>query len=218
MKTAKFTLLLVLCLATLTAAQETIAAKPEASASSVTLGIVLDCSGSQRLQLDRMLSAVKQISETLNERDQAFLVRFVDAAKISVVQELTNNKDEIVDAADGLYIEGGSTAVIDAVYISARYLSKNDNTEGAQRALLLISDGDDSGSGKKLDETVLLLKENQIKVFAIGISDLKVSSKVLDRFTKETGGRTFLPRTTAELSNAINSIAKLMRGGSATIK
>ena len=212
MRIAKVTLLLVLCLATLTAAQESTTARPEATGNSVTLGIVLDCSGSQRLQLDHMLSAVKQISETLTENDRAFLVRFVDAAKISVVQELTSNRDEIVDAADSVYIEGGQTAVIDAVYVSAKYLAKNDNSAGSTRVFLLISDGDDRGSGKKLDDTVAFLKENQIKVFAIGISDLKVSSKVLDRFSKETGGKTFLPRTTVDLSNAIVSIAKLMRG------
>lgn len=218
MRIATVILLLVLCLASLTAAQDTTAVKPEASSTAITLGIILDCSGSQRLQLDHMLSAVKQISETLNEKDRAFLVRFVDAAKISVVQELTNNKAEIVDATDSLYIEGGSTAVIDAVYVSAKYLTKNDNADGSSRVFLLISDGEDSGSGKKIDDTIALLKENQIRVFAIGISDLKVSTKVLDRLTKETGGKTFLPRTTVDLSNTVVSIAKLMRGGIAATK
>ena len=199
-------------------AQETRPAAPTTPSDAVTLGILVDCSGTQRLQLENTLSAVKQLSETIGENDRAFVVRFVGANKFSIVQEFTNNKDEINDSGDGLYIEGGMTAIIDAVDRSARYLAKNEPNSTVNRAFVVISDGEDQGSGKKIEDTIALLKENQIKVFAIGISDLKVSTKLLDRFTKETGGKTFMPRTTAELSNAVITIAKLMRGAPAAAK
>jgi VWFA-related protein len=214
-RTAFLSLLLAVCLTPIIVAQEAKPDAPAASSDAVTLGILVDCSGTQRLQLENTLSAVKQLSETIGENDRAFVVRFVDAGKFSIVQEFTNNKSEINDSGDDLYIEGGMTAIIDAVDRSARYVKKNEPNLTANRAFVLISDGEDQGSGKKFEDTVALLKENQIKVFAIGISDLKVSTKLLDRFTKETGGRTFLPRTTAELSNAVITIAKLMRGGAA---
>lgn len=211
---AFFSLLLVVCLAAVLDAQDARTdPSPAPPSDSVTLGILVDCSGTQRLQLENILSAVKQLSETMTQGDRAFLVRFVDAGKFSIVQEFTNNKNEINESGDDLYIEGGMTAIIDAVDRSARYVKKNEPNLTSIRAFVLISDGEDQGSGKKIEDTITLLKENQIKVFAIGISDLKVSTKLLDRFTKETGGRTFLPRTTAELSNAVITIAKLMRGG-----
>jgi VWFA-related protein len=211
-RTAFLSLLLAVCLAPTVLAQETKPDIPAKPADAVTLGILVDCSGTQRLQLENTLSAVKQLSETIGENDRAFIVRFVDAGKFSIVQEFTNNKDEINDSGDGLYIEGGFTALIDAVDRSARYLKRNESNLPVNRAFVLISDGEDQGSGKKFEDTIALLKENQIKVFAIGISDLKVSTKLLDRFAKETGGRTFTPRTIAELSNAVITIAKLMRG------
>jgi len=217
-RTAFLSLLLMVYLMPIVVAQETRPAAPTTSSDAVTLGILVDCSGTQRLQLENTLSAVKQLSETIGENDRAFVVRFVGANKFSIVQEFTNNKDEINDSGDGLYIEGGMTAIIDAVDRSARYLAKNEPNSTANRAFVVISDGEDQGSGKKIEDTIALLKENQIKVFAIGISDLKVSTKLLDRFTKETGGKTFMPRTTAELSNAVITIAKLMRGAPAAAK
>ena len=214
-RTAFLSLLLVVCLTPLAAAQETKPNAPAVPSDSVTLGILVDCSGTQRLQLENTLSAVKQLSETVTENDRAFLVRFVDAGKFSIIQEFTNNKDEINDSGDGLYIEGGLAAIIDAVDRSARYVVKNEPNSTANRAFVLISDGEDQGSGKKIEDTINLLKENQIKVFAIGISDLKVSTKLLDRFARETGGKSFTPRTTVEMSNAVITIAKLMRGAAA---
>jgi VWFA-related protein len=188
--------------------------KPPSTESPLTVGILVDCSGSQRLQLDRTIGLVKQLSEAFGPEDQAFMVRFVDAAKISIVQEFTNQKSDLEDAAEGLYIEGGQTAILDAVDRSARYFAKNDPSNGtSSRALVLITDGEESGSGKRSDETVALLKDSQLKVYAIGLSDLKVSTKLLDKLTKETGGKLFTPRTTAEISNSVLEMIKLMRTG-----
>jgi VWFA-related protein len=218
MKSGILSLLLVVLLAAPCAAQDGTAATPTAPTNAVTLGILVDCSGSQRLQLDNMISAVKQIGETITESDRAFMVRFVDAGKISIVQEFTNNKAEIEETAESLFIEGGQTAIIDAVDRSARYVAKNDKDATGSRVFIVISDGEDRSSGKKADETIALLKENQIKVFAIGLADLKVSTKLLDKLAKETGGKAFMPRNTSELSNAVIAIAKIMRGAPNAVK
>jgi Mg-chelatase subunit ChlD len=185
--------------------------KAEPAANGVLVGIVVDCSGSQRLQLDRTIGMVKQIVNSLHENDRASIVRFVDSQKISVVQEFTSDKSELRDTADELYIEGGLTAIVDAVYFAAKYFSDEPAGSGTMRTMILISDGDDRNSAKRTDETVALLKSEQIRVFAIAISDLKVSTKLLDKLTKETGGKTFVPRTTAEVSNAVLEAVKSMR-------
>ena len=158
-----------------------------------------------------MVGLIKHIAEILGDDDEAFVVRFVDVQKISVVQEFTRNKTDIGDAAEGLYIEGGQTALVDAVDFAARYMADNKAGDGT-RSLVLITDGEDRSSSKRIEEAIALLKEKQIRVFAFGIADVKVSSKILDKFTKETGGRSFMPRTTSDLSNAVIELAKLMRG------
>ena len=177
----------------------------------VYIGIAVDCSGPQRLQLDRTIGAMKQIVAAMHGDDQAFVLKFIDAAKTSVVQDLTSAKPELNDAADALYVEAGRTAITDAVAGSVDYFEENKETSVGNRVLILITNGEDRGSIKKPEEVAALLKEHQVRVFAIAVSDLPVSTKLLDRFTKETGGKTFVPRVPADLSNAVSDIIKALR-------
>ena len=176
--------------------------------SAVSIGIVVDCSGTQRLQLDKTIAAIKQLTEAMRPGDEAFLVRFVDAQKITVTQDFTSDKGELQDAAEELYIEGGQTAVLDAVNFAARHFSENPSGgDGRARILILITDGgDDRKISERMDASLNLLKQEKIRVFAIGLSDLTVSTKILERFSKDTGGKTFLPRMTMDVSNAIVDI------------
>jgi VWFA-related protein len=202
--------LILLCLAASARAQ---APQTPAVSSPIYTGIVVDCSGSQRLQMDHVLSVIKQFVEAMQPGDEAFVVRFVDPAKTSVVQEFTGEKSDLIDAAEGLYVEAGQTSLFDAVDYSAKYLTKNKPaSDGGTRSIILISSGDDRWGAKSADDTLALLKEQQVRVYAIGLSDLKVSTKSLDEISKESVGKKYSPRTTADLSNAVIDIVKLMRG------
>jgi Mg-chelatase subunit ChlD len=174
-------------------------------------GIVVECTGTQRMQMDHIVSVIKQFTETMQVGDEAFLVRYVDPARTSVVQDLTKEKADINDAAEGLYVEGGQTSLFDAVEYAAQYLAKNKDAASGSQTLIVISSGEDKGD-RSIDGTLSLLKEKQIRVYAIGMSDLKVSPKSLDRLSRDTGGKSYLPRTTAELSNAVIDITKSMHG------
>jgi VWFA-related protein len=203
----------VLTLVCLVGAANAQSAPTAAAASAVYTGIVVDCSGSQRLQMDRVVSVIKQFADAMQDGDAAFVVRYVDPARTSVVQDLTREKSDLNDAAEGLYVEGGQTSLFDAVDYAARYFAKNKAaTSGGSSMLILISSGEDKADTKSIDETLSRLREQQLRVYAIGLSDLKVTTKLLDRLTRDTGGKTFVPRTTAELSNAVVDIAKSMRG------
>lgn len=203
-----FLLVILLTAAPGLIAQET---KPEGKPASIA--VVVDCSGSLRLQLDKTVTLIKQIAESMQPGDEAFIVRFVGADKITVTQDFTQSKAEIADAADDLYIEGGQTAITDAVEFAAKHFSDSPSKD-LEKTIILISDGDEHRGGTRTDEVLGLLKNQKIRVFAIGISDLTVSAKFLDKFTKETGGKTFVPRSPAELSNSVISIMTMLRGGS----
>ncbi|HEY2867031.1 MAG TPA: VWA domain-containing protein [Pyrinomonadaceae bacterium] len=182
--------------------------KTDASPSSIA--IVVDCSGSLRLQLDKTVSLVKQIAESMQSGDEAFIIRFVGADKITVTQDFTQSKSDLADAADDLYIEGGQTAITEAVEFAAKHFGESP-IKNPQRTIILISDGDER-KNSATEGVLNLLKDEKIRVFAIGISDLTVLPKVLERFTKETAGKTFVPRSPAELSNAVVSIMAALRG------
>lgn len=180
--------------------------------AKMSYGIVVDNSGSFRLILEKVVQIVKDIIKENNEDDETFLVRFISSEKIKVVQDFTVNKDEISDAADSLYVEGGQTAILDAVMFSAEYLVENAMKDsGRRKILIIISDGDDRQNAAKTDEVLKYLKENNIRVFAFGIAEEKVSTKILDKLTKETGGKTFVPKTRADIGNSVKSLTTAVR-------
>jgi len=186
--------------------------KNEAVPVSISYGIVVDNSGSYRLMLDGIVEAVKNIVNENKAEDETFLVRFVDTDKIYLSQDFTPDKSQIRDAADEMYIQGGKTAILDAVYFSAKHLSANANSESnRRRALVLITDGEDRQSKVKIEEVLKFLKDEKIQVFSIGLSDEKVYTKLLDKLAKETNGRFFTPKNRAEIQTVIKELTVIIR-------
>ena len=81
----------------------------------ISYGLAVDTSGSLRTQLTSVIDAGKTIINSNKPGDETFLVRFISSDKIETVQDFTANKDALIDGIDGFYVEGGQTAVIDAV-------------------------------------------------------------------------------------------------------
>ncbi len=204
-------IILSLCLLMVSFAQnksETV----QAAQMSISYGIVVDNSGSYRPLLGVVIDASKDIVEENKADDETFLVRFISSDKIKVVHDFTDSKQSLHDALDNLYIEGGLTALLDAVYFSAKHLVENANSEPNRRkVLVLITDGEDRKSEIKMEELLKYLKEQQIKVYAIALADEKVSQKVLDRLTKETGGKKYLPKSRSEIPTIVKELANAIR-------
>jgi len=186
--------------------------KNETVRVSISYGIVVDNSGSYRMLLDGIVETVKNIVNDNKADDETFLVRFVDTDKIYLSQDFTPDKSQIRDAADEMYIEGGKTAILDAVYFSAKHLSAKANAESnRRRALVLITDGEDRQSKVRLEEVLKFLKDEKIQVFSIGLSDEKVYPKLLDKLAKETNGRFFTPKNRAEIPAVIKELTVIIR-------
>ena len=186
------------------------APRPPAAASPVSYGLVIDNSGSFRLLLDRVMSVSTEIIDQHRPDDEAFLVTFVSTDKIVLRQELTDSKTDLRDAAENMFIEGGQTAILDAMKSAADYLATNAKPD-TTRSLVLVTDGDDRNSRTKFDDLLKLLKEQKIRVFVIALSDLKVITRLIDRLAKETGGKMFLPKTRADLTAIASEASMLLR-------
>lgn len=193
-------------------AQEKKQTAPEAKSVAVSYGIVVDNSGSYRTILDSVVETVHNVVEENKADDETFLVRFTDASKIDLVQDLTASKDRIHAAAEDLYIEGGLTAIYDALNFAAEHLVENAKQDaGRRKVLVLITDGEDRSSKTKIDDILKFLKDEKIEVFTVGLSDGKLFSKNLNRLSKETGGKSFEPKTRNEIASAVKSLAAAMR-------
>ena len=178
----------------------------------VSYGIVVDNSGSYRMIMDKVVELVKDIVEENKEGDETFLVSFISTDKIKLQQDFTERKGDIHDAADQMYTEGGLTAIVDALYFSAKYLVKNANSEpGRRKILIVVTDGEERQSRAKYEELAAFLKDASVSVYAVGVADGKVFTKILDKVTKETGGKVYTPKTGVEIQAAVKSLSSDIR-------
>lgn len=194
----------------------------------ISYGLAVDNSGSMRSQIDKVIEAAKDIVNSNKPGDETFLVRFVSNDKIETLQDFTPNKQSLMDALDSMYIEGGQTAIIDAVYLSAEHVStykKSDFDDRRRRALILVTDGEERNSFYKKDQLFAKLREEDVQIFVIGFVNeldkdnggmIRKSSReeavnFINRLAKETGGRAFFPNSLSELPSIANEIVRDLR-------
>lgn len=194
----------------------------------ISYGLAVDNSGSMRSQIDKVIEAAKDIVNSNKPGDETFLVRFIDSEKIETLQDFTPNKQSLMDALDSMFIEGGQTAIVDAVYLSADHLSnykKTDFDDRRRRALILVTDGEERNSFYKKEQLFAKLREEDVQIFVIGFvneldkdngglirkSSREESVNFINRLAKETGGRAFYPNSLSELPNIANEIIRDLR-------
>ena len=185
----------------------------------ITYGLVVDCSGSLRAQLESVLRAGIKIVQSNKAEDEGFLVRFISSDKIEMVQDITADKRRLVEGLENLYVEGGRTAVIDAVYLAAERLVKRRIEDKSLRryALVLITDGEDRNSSYNKEQLFTLLGSADIQIYAIGFKgEMKENAKepareLLTRLATSTGGRVFFPKSNDELTGISDEIVNDLR-------
>ncbi len=193
----------------------------------VSYGLAVDNSGSLRSQLLSVIDASKTIINGNRKGDETFLVRFISKDNIETLQDFTSNMELLNDALDNMYIEGGQTAVIDAVYLSAEAVSeykKGDDNDRRRRALIVVTDGEDRESFYKQEQLFARLREADVQIYVIGFVNelekdggfIRKSSRdravnLLNKLASETGGRAFFPQSVSELPQIANEIIRDLR-------
>ena len=204
-------LLIFLAAASLRAQEAGGDTKPAAS-TAISYGFVIDNSGSFRKLLEDVIQFVGKVLDEQRPGDESFFVRFIDGEKIKLDQEMTLNVAEVRDSSENMYIEGGQTAIIDAVRSAGEYLAEHGKAENsARRSLLIVTDGDEVGSVTKPELAIKTLKDAGIRLVAVAVSDEKVQTKVLERLTRETCGKLFVLKHKGELRTIAGEVAAALR-------
>jgi len=194
----------------------------------ISYGLAVDTSGSLRTQLTSVIDAGKTIINANKPGDETFLVRFISSDKIETVQDFTSNKEALIDGIDGLFVEGGQTSVVDAVYLSAEHVAEyrkgEEVNDRRRRALIVITDGEDRNSFYKQEQLFARLREEDVQIFVIGfVSELdseagfiRKSSRekavgLINKLATETGGRAFFPQSITELPQIASEIIRDLR-------
>jgi Ca-activated chloride channel family protein len=193
----------------------------------ISYGLAVDTSGSLRSQLQAVIDAGKSIINSNKPGDETVLVRFISSDKIETVQDFTPNKDLLMDGMDSLYVEGGQTAVIDAVYLTAEHVAeykKGNDSDRRRRALIVITDGEDRNSFYKEPQLFQRLREEDVQIYVIGFineldkegglirkSPRERAVALITKLATETGGRAFFPQSLSELPQIANEIVRDLR-------
>ncbi|HEU4794538.1 MAG TPA: VWA domain-containing protein [Pyrinomonadaceae bacterium] len=193
----------------------------------ISYGLAVDTSGSLRSQLQSVIDAGKTIINANKPGDETFLVRFISSDNIETVQDFTANKELLLEGLDNFYVEGGQTAVIDAVYLSAEHVSgykRGDDGDRRRRALIVITDGEDRNSFYKQEQLFARLREEDVQIFVIGfVNELDKEAgfirksprdkavSLINKLATETGGRAFFPESIADLPQIANEIIRDLR-------
>jgi Ca-activated chloride channel family protein len=193
----------------------------------ISYGLAVDSSGSLRSQMPTVIDAAKTIINSNKPGDETFLLRFVDSEKIETLQDFTANKEDLMDAVDRIYTEGGQTAIIDAVYLASEHVAqhkKGSDSDRRRRALILVTDGEDRNSYYPAPALFERLKEEDVQIYIIGFVNELDSEKgfirkskkeqamvLLNRLATETGGRVFYPNSLSEIPKIADEITRDMR-------
>ena len=193
----------------------------------ISYGLAVDTSGSLRSQLQGVIDAGKTIINSNRSGDETFLVRFISSDKIETVQDFTAKQELLIDALDSLYVEGGQTAIIDAVYLTADHVAeykKNDDSDRRRRALIVITDGEDRSSFYSQEKLFARLREADVQIYVIGFvneldkegglirkSPRDKAVNLINKLATETGGRAFMPTSLSELPQIAAEIVRDLR-------
>lgn len=200
----------------------------------LSVGLVVDNSGSLRDIMGLVVAAARTIVRTLRPGDEAFVVSFISDKDIKLLHDFTADRAALERALGEMAVGKGPTHVFEALHFSIGHLTAKGPAAGARRrALVFISDGEDARNYYYDDDDVVRrLREHDVEVFCIGlrgtVSDRprivpdgahntfptpeERADALLLRLARETGGRAFIPTRGGELKEALAEVVLGLRG------
>ena len=204
----------------------------------LSMAILIDTSRSEERVLPELKSAAQLFLEAVMRanKDEAAVVSFTGEPTLE--QGLTGNVSRLRRAIErveyvppsgliggGVVVGGtppisdtqqmlaGSTAIWDAVWTTSNEILR-DSAEHTRRAIILLTDGQDTTSQVHLRDAIDSAVKVDALVYAIGIGDryaYGIDEGSLKKITEATGGRAYFPRNERELRDAFAQIQRDLR-------
>jgi Ca-activated chloride channel family protein len=178
----------------------------------VSLGIILDVSGSMSDKIHRAREAVLDFLSTANPQDEFFMITFAD--KPEQAADFTEQVEDI--QARLIYaMPKGRTSLLDAIYLG---ISKMRQAKHSRKALLIISDGGDNHSRYTESEIVSQVKEADVMIYGIGLYDRRfptpeefLGPELLRKVSEVTGGCSFTIDNPNDLAQVTKAVGVMLR-------
>ena len=180
----------------------------------ISVGVLIDNSGSMRHKLQQALQTVREIALALSPQDEMFVVSF--NSDVEVRRHFTTNMQDVQRSFRDIKA-GGETAAYDAIQVA---MDEMKTAKHNKKILLLVTDGFDTKSHITSMQVEDILKRSEVLVYAIGIDDddedplvlrrtrYHIYHYMLGRLTSVSGGRAF--RLFTGRNYALNSLAQVL--------
>jgi Ca-activated chloride channel homolog len=176
----------------------------------VSLGLLIDNSGSMRLLRSKVEAAAVALARASNPQDEIFVLNFNDKARLDV--PFTSRVADL-EAGIGRVDSIGGTAMWDAIDQAQSYLSEHGTRE--RRVLLVITDGIDNASVATRDQIEKQAEQRDTVIFAVGLfgdqGRIKQGRHELDRLADRTGGIAYYPAGIDQIGDVALEIARQIR-------
>jgi Ca-activated chloride channel family protein len=182
-----------------------------------SLALLIDGSASMEETLPVARKAAARFVATMRPRDLACVTQFNE--RVTVLQDFTADHASLERAIDATHAEG-TTALYTALYVSLRELRAQQASaeEGRRRAIVLLTDGEDTVSAVSEEQVIELARRADVTVYAISLPSGSRSLIVRDQashflatLTRDTGGEVHYPRSLADLEGLYGRIADELR-------
>jgi Ca-activated chloride channel family protein len=187
----------------------------------VTMGIIIDDSGSMRTKRASVNAAALTFVKTSNPQDQVFVVNFNDNYYLDTPGDFAQNIEELKAALDKIDSRGG-TALRDALMASIDHLRLGNRDK---KVLLVVTDGEDNESRYTMEELLRSAQKSNAVIYAIGLlgdeepgglfkmrgGSAKRAAKALKELAKATGGQAYFPKSLDQVETTCVQIARDIR-------
>ncbi len=197
----------------------------------INIAILMDLSGSQEYTFPKEKTAASEFLRSIlrQGKDSAAILTFQD--DVDLVQGLTSRVDSLQRGLDEIQYSRRfnysstrrqATALYDAIYVTADeilarddYRTRTTDDSITRRAIILLTDGVDNASNRKLDDAIDKAWKAGVVIYSIGIGDRfrfeGVREDVLKRLSEETGGHAYFPQGADDLMEDFRQIENEMR-------
>jgi Ca-activated chloride channel family protein len=180
----------------------------------VTVGIIIDDSGSMRELRPAVDRAAWTFVKTSNPNDQVFVVTFNWAYQFDLPHPFATNMEQLKSALNSIDSRGG-TALYDATFASLDHLDLGNRDK---KVLLIITDGDDNSSLHTFSQLIRYEEQSDAEIYTIGLLDGwgkvpwdKYEAIVLKKMAEVTGGKAFFPGSLAQVGEICEHVAHRIR-------
>lgn len=178
----------------------------------VSLGLIIDNSGSMRDKRAKVEAAALALVRDSNPQDEVFIVNFNDEAYLD--KDFTSDIKEMREGLTKIDSRGG-TAMRDAIRMSIDHLKERGKKD--KKVLLVVTDGNDNSSMVSLENLVRSAQQSEVLIYCIGLlseeekREAKRAKRALDALADATGGAAYYPKELVDVDKIAHQVARDLR-------